>query len=263
MHHSPSSSTHAPSIGLPSRARSAYGEPVTAASTVNTEMDRLSRRHTFPPSSRASQSLSQHLRDRSFSQFRINPSARSKTDTQYTKPNLSSGFDQATGDTHKSDTMTASPFQTSPTQSLCSASPSPTHQSFELPSQPSPSSTNLTTLKAIKGSDGYYQFPEFDQLQADNKREEENKKNKKTTETSTSPSRSSSEQTSIGDTLAPDDDLNRSSQPDARTQAGTSSSTPPSHCSPTPADYHVIDVIHRVRNEKHHREMTGIGIRAH
>jgi len=222
MPSSSSSSIHSPTIGLRGHCRSAYGRAIPAAPTLDSAVSSPPKRHTWSPSNRLSEWLSQK------SGFQFDTPDRSKTDTQYTKPNFSSGFDRATGVTHEGDTITASALHSSPPPSLYSNPTSHTDRSSDTSSQHSSSSTHSESLELTEGSGGFLHFRDFDELKAEYDKEEENKRNNKSTETSTSPSRSSCEQTSIGDIRAPKDDPNWPSQPDTPTQAETSNSTLPS-----------------------------------
>ena len=187
-------------------------------------MGRPLRRHTDPEYSPASQSLSQHLRGRAFSQSRINPSVHSKCDGQDTK-NFSSGFDQNMGDTRAWNTVTASPSQPSPAQSQSKLPASQTDRSFDTSSQRSPSPSCPVCQGAtnkVLGKMSY--FADFDELGAAYSK----KSTGESTKSEIVPPRSSCEQSNIGGTVAPNDDLTQSLDLHAPTQSETSSLTPPS-----------------------------------
>jgi hypothetical protein len=244
MRSTTSSSIFMPSIGLTKRRLSAYGKPVSATPTfdnatvirydgtgtcmsVTGTASKPPKRHTWSPSSQASQVPAQRPRARasSASASRFDRSAEYKLDTSQRGTHLpqSPGSNQATYD---EEMITASPLPLSPVPSAISTSSSQTRQSYELPSRQSfaPIFPMSPKHKVVEGEDGYSHFPDFDRWRNATRE----KLTRATTATCTEPPRSSCEQTIIGGTVPSKDEQTASPELDTPTQAETSISIPPS-----------------------------------
>lgn len=245
-----SSSICSPSIGLRRIMRSAHGDPVSAAPTFDnatvirydgtgtrmsvtrTADPRISKplkRHTWSPPSQASQVTSRRSRARASSASCFDPSADPEVNTSPRGTHLSrsSDFKQASKNTLDSRDITASPLPLSPASSVISAPSPQISQASGLPSQPSPDPTFPPSRKdtVIEKKDGYWHFPDFDQMQADLN----NISTGKTAEMHTEPPRSSCGQTSVGGTVPSKEGETSSRELDASTTlAEISNSIPPS-----------------------------------
>jgi hypothetical protein len=250
-----SSSICSPSIGLRRIMRSAHGDPVSAAPTFDnatvirydgtgtrvsvtrTADPRISKplkRHTWSPPSQASQVTSRRSRARASSASCFDPSADPEVNTSPRGTHLSrsSDFKQASKNTLDSRDITASPLPLSPASSVISAPSPQISQASGLPSQPSPDPTFPPSRKdtVIEKKDGYWHFPDFDQMQADLDKISTGK----TTEMHTEPPRSSCGQTSVGGTVPSKDGKTSSPGFDASTtQAQMSILNPPTRAPTT------------------------------